>query len=59
MTNAIYAVSGSFEDWSYSASWEDKFDQHVLSKCAGISEEEMCMNDSIARSLTYLIETTE
>lgn len=51
-------MEGSFEDWSYAASWEGKFNRNVFPACKGISEEEMRMNDSIARSMTYLIETS-
>lgn len=60
MTNGIYAVSGTFEDWSYAASWEKEFDPSgtALPKCSSVSEEENFMDDNIARSLTYLIETS-
>ncbi|EGR28970.1 peptidyl-tRNA hydrolase, putative [Ichthyophthirius multifiliis] len=61
LTNSIYAVPGTFEDWSYAASWEPKISKNttLLAKCQGISAEELEINDVIARSLTYLIEVGE
>ncbi|KAL4507060.1 hypothetical protein ABPG72_001853 [Tetrahymena utriculariae] len=61
LNDIIYPVEGSFEDWSYAASWEKDIDPSFSSyfpKCSGISDDELQIKDSTARSLTYLIETT-
>ena len=34
LTNVVYDVDGSFEDWSYAASWEQG---EVLAKCNNIT----------------------
>lgn len=36
LTNVIYDVSGSLEDWAYAAGWE----KNTLALCSGISKEE-------------------
>ncbi|KAL4460479.1 hypothetical protein ABPG74_000230 [Tetrahymena malaccensis] len=62
LNDIVYPVKGSFEDWSYAASWERQIDPSFSSffpKCQGISEEELYISESTARSLTYLIETTD
>ncbi len=34
LTDTIYAVPGTYEDWSYAASWEEKLTgNNVLAKC--------------------------
>ena len=56
MTDTIYAVPGTFEDWSYAASWEeDLTHEDVLAECKGIDKSELEINENVARSITYLI----
>ncbi|EAS06879.2 zinc carboxypeptidase (macronuclear) [Tetrahymena thermophila SB210] len=62
LNDVVYPVNGSFEDWSYAASWERYIDPSFSSffpKCERISDEELQINNNTARSLTYLIETTD
>lgn len=43
LTNGIYAVPGTLEDWAYAGGWEEQVTkkENIVAECTGISKEEM------------------
>ncbi|KRX00750.1 hypothetical protein PPERSA_03010 [Pseudocohnilembus persalinus] len=60
LTNGIYAVPGTLEDWAYAAQWEPEKtgNQYLLAKCDNISQQELQLPENSVKSLFYLIETS-
>jgi hypothetical protein len=56
MTDLVYPVDGTFEDWAYGG-WEKKLNPSLIPKCTNADDFETDYDLNTLRSATYLIET--
>jgi hypothetical protein len=56
MTDTVYPLYGSYEDWAYAAGWEPLISTNKLTVCRGVPEEQQGPIKDLARTLLFLVE---